>query len=96
MTEQELYKKVRESIGITSDAQDKQLFPHFKTCFHYLINAGISRDKLLNKNETLVGLLARGTNDFWMEGKFSDVFYELITSFRTEEGDTSVQTKFNE
>lgn len=82
MSKEELFIKVKIGMGITSDELDDKIKPSFMAVLQYLSNSGIDYQNVSeNHILPLVGLLVHGTNDFVTDKKFSQSFYELLTSF---------------
>ena len=78
MTDAELLQAVKESLGITGEAQDQTLKRYIQEVEEYLTDGGVSKGFF--ETEACVGILARGVSDLWSysggDVKFSPYFYE--------------------
>lgn len=78
ITEQEQLEKVKDSLNIEGDYQDKALLVYMRETKEYLADAGVPREKL--DTSAVIGILSRGVSDLWNygagSGKLSPYFKE--------------------
>lgn len=72
----ELYIKVRDGMGIFTDAQDDQIFPAFTSTVQYALLGGVPEKALMSS--FCVGVLAKGTHDMWLTDTYSPIFDRMI------------------
>lgn len=77
MTEEKLLEEVKKSLNITGNYQDELLKNYIVEILEYMSDAGVSDSTL--KDEAIVGTVARGVNDLWVDGALSNYFYQRVT-----------------
>lgn len=84
MTDAELLKRVKSSLGITGTYQDETLSNHINEAKYYLNDAGVPI-QIIN-SEASVGVIVRGVSDLWNygmgDGKLSEYFMQRATQLR--------------
>lgn len=87
MTDAELLKRVKSSLGITGTYQDETLSNHIDEAKFYLCDAGVSKQVV--DSEASVGVIFRGVSDLWNygmgDGKLSEYFYQRAIQLRLVE-----------
>lgn len=87
MTDAELLKRVKSSLGITGTYQDETLSNHIDEAKFYLCDAGVSKQVI--DSDASVGVIVRGVSDLWNygmgDGKLSEYFYQRAIQLRLVE-----------
>lgn len=86
LSNEELLKRVKDSIGMTGNYHDAPIKEHINEVKTFLASAGV-RATVLNSDKA-VGTITRGVMDLWNygagEGTLSPYFYQRVIQLRFE------------
>lgn len=87
MTEAQLLKAVKASLGITGDYQNDTLQVYIDEVKQYMLDAGV--DAVVVESRFATGAIARGVADLWSysAGDLSSYFKERVTQLAFTVGD---------